>query len=155
MWHDPSFYLALSFGLFLFIFSRPLYKKLKDSLDSYSQNIHAQMDNVNALYKEAQEAFAQKQEQLLLLENRITILEKEAEEKIFLIQQNKQKELEHLDTLFAQSLKQEKENMKDDFQKLIQKELIEKSYENVTWILENKLTKAQKEKITSSFLEKL
>lgn len=155
MIYDPSFYLAASFVLFLVSFGRPFYRKMKARLESHGKEIETQIQEVKNLYEEAVAILEEKEKELDQLEEKIKVLEIEGKKRVSLIQREQKESLENLETLFEAELKQEKENLKNDVQSSIQKALLEKGYQNLAWILENKLTKLQKETINTAILEKL
>jgi F0F1-type ATP synthase membrane subunit b/b' len=153
MLYDPSFYLTLSFALFVLGFGRPIYRKFKDQLKNHRKEVESQIQEVNALYDEAQTILSEKRKELERLEEKIYLLKAESKKRVLHIQKEQKEALKHLEKLFKEELNQEKESLKNDISQSIQKDLLEKAHQNVRWILENKLTKSQKEKINTSLLE--
>jgi len=155
MWHDPYFYILISFVLFLFFMGYPLYKKLLQHLQIRSSTIERQITEVEALYLEAQSILLEQKNALVLSKKAMSVLEKEAHIRVKKIQEETKNVLMHFEEISKKDLEREISSLKEDCKHSIQRELMERSYINIQWILKNKLTEAQKEKLISFSMEKV
>lgn len=155
MWSDPSFYLALSFFIFLIFSVRPFFRKLSEHLKNYGNSINNQLTTVEVLYQEAQALLDAKKQDFVELEKRLEILEIEAREKVAVIEEDLQKMLLHLEKISQANLKQAQKSLKEDMEENIRQIVLKKSYSNVEWMLCNTLTNEQKEKLTTHAIDEL
>jgi F0F1-type ATP synthase membrane subunit b/b' len=153
MWHDPYIYMVISFIIFLWFIGRPLYGKFLIELRERSLKIEEHIREVESLYQEAQSILIEQKNVLKTSEQTITILEAETQERVRKIKEEQETFLNALEETAAKDLKKEVASLKEDFKASLQEELLHKSYRNVQWIIKNKLTDEQKEKLTSHAID--
>jgi F0F1-type ATP synthase membrane subunit b/b' len=155
MWHDPHTYIAISFVLFLLFIGRPLYQKFSNQLAQRSLKIGKDIEAIDALYQEAQGILLDQKKSLAQVEDLVEKLKKDAKDRIKTIETDREQVLKSLEESSVKDLQKEMDNLKEDVKKSIQETLMQQSYENVQWILNNKLTDAQREKLIAEGIEKL
>ena len=85
----------------------------------------------------------------------MSVLEKDAHVRVKKIQEETKNILMHFEEISKKDLERDISSVKEDCKHSIQKELMERSYVNIQWILKNKLTEDQKEDLISFSIEKV
>ena len=110
MWHDPSFYILISFLLFLWFVGRPFYAKLSTQLKDRATTIERQIKEVEALHAEAQAILKQQKQSLEFAEKEMNLLEKESHARVEKIHKKHEALLEKLQEQSSVDLKKEMQN---------------------------------------------
>jgi F0F1-type ATP synthase membrane subunit b/b' len=155
MWHDPYLYMVLSFIVFLWFIGRPLYQKFLIQLRERSSKIEQHIEEVESLYREAQDILLEQKNALVASEKSISVLETETQERVKKIREEQEHALNVLEETAQREIKKEVESLKEDFKHSIQAELMDKSYRNVQWIITHKLTDEQRKRLISEAIERI
>ncbi len=94
MFHDPTFWVAVAFLLFIGALFKPVKKILLSGLDKRSEQIREELDQALRLKEEAQELLSSYQRQQQEVEKEAQAIIKEAESEAKLIAQKAEKDLE-------------------------------------------------------------
>lgn len=155
MWQDPSFYILISFLLFVGFMGVPLYRKTLLQLKERSSTIARQLQEVDALHQEAEAILVQQKKAFEHSKKELETREKEVLERLERIEKEGKESLNKLDEQSDMHLKREMESLKDSVKEEIYQELIQRTHKSVQWILENKLTDGQREAIASEAIERV
>lgn len=98
--HDPSFWVAVSFVLFVGAFGRLLFRKLAGVLDAHRESVRSELDSAAALHAEAQTLRDRYTDEAAEAEQTSAAILARAEETAAQIAQDSERRLEaHLDRM--------------------------------------------------------
>lgn len=155
MWHDPYIYMVFSFVIFLWFMGRPFCKKFLIQLRERSFKIDQHIQEVESLYQEAHHILSKQKNALVESEKAMAQLEEETQKRVKKIKEEQERSLNVLEETAVREVKKEVESLKEDMKRSIQEELLDKSYYNVQWIIQNKLTDKQRETLVTDSIERI
>ena len=147
MWHDPHFYILLSFILFVGAAGVPLYRKLKAHLQIRQDTIQHQLDEVEDLYTDAKKLMTHRKDLLKETKGAVKTHEKALHDKLQTLEKNHQDKLSNLESSLSQQHLNNKKSLEKSIHDALARELMERVTKNVHWLIEHKVTDTMHQKI--------
>lgn len=155
MWHDPAFYILLSFLLFCAVVGLPAYRKFSAQLQERSKTVQRQIKEVRDLYEEAESLLEEQKKRHTETIEESKQLEKETKAKIRSLEKSHAESLLNLEEKNKTTIEKEVALLREHASKDIHNQLMQNIQKNIQWIVEERLTPDQKESMTSTLIETL